>query len=64
MIGDNAKGLRQKEGFTQDSLARKVDIPYITLKKIRQIKIPLDTFQNEGDQGRKRSERIDQSDRK
>ena len=34
MIGDNVKKFRKKKRFTQDGLARKVDIPYITLTKL------------------------------
>lgn len=34
MIGDNVKKIRKKKGFTQDSLARKADIPYTTLIKL------------------------------
>lgn len=33
-IGDKIKALRQKQGLTQDALARKCDIPYTTLTKI------------------------------
>ena len=34
MIGDNVKKLRQKNGLTQDGLARKANIPYTTLTKL------------------------------
>ena len=34
MIGDNVKKFRKKNGLTQDSLARKADIPYTTLTKL------------------------------
>ncbi len=34
MIGDNVKKFRKKKGLTQDSLARKADIPYTTLTKL------------------------------
>jgi len=33
-IGDKMKQLRNKQGLTQDELARKTDIPYTTLTKI------------------------------
>jgi transcriptional regulator with XRE-family HTH domain len=33
-IGDKIKALRNKQGLTQDALARKCDIPYTTLTKI------------------------------
>lgn len=33
-IGDKIKLLRNKQGLTQDALARKADIPYTTLTKI------------------------------
>ena len=33
-IGDKIKQLRNKQGLTQDELARKSDIPYTTLTKI------------------------------
>lgn len=33
-IGDKIKRLRVKQGLTQDTLARKSDIPYTTLTKI------------------------------
>ena len=33
-IGDKIKQLRNKQGLTQDALARKSDIPYTTLTKI------------------------------
>ncbi len=33
-IGDKIKILRNKQGLTQDALARKCDIPYTTLTKI------------------------------
>ncbi len=33
-IGDKIKVLRNKQGLTQDALARKCDIPYTTLTKI------------------------------
>ena len=33
-IGDKIKKLRNKQGLTQDELARKADLPYTTLTKI------------------------------
>jgi len=33
-IGDKIKALRNRQGLTQDALARKCDIPYTTLTKI------------------------------
>jgi len=33
-IGENIKKWRKKQGFTQDTLAKKADIPYTTLAKI------------------------------
>ena len=33
-IGDKIKALRNKQGLTQDALARKCNIPYTTLTKI------------------------------
>ena len=33
-IGDKIKLLRNKQGLTQDELARKSDLPYTTLTKI------------------------------
>ena len=33
-IGDKIKRLRNKQGLTQDALARKAEIPYTTLTKI------------------------------
>ncbi|PIV25088.1 hypothetical protein COY44_02315 [Candidatus Berkelbacteria bacterium CG_4_10_14_0_8_um_filter_39_42] len=33
-IGDKIKKLRNKQGLTQDELARKSDLPYTTLTKI------------------------------
>ena len=33
-IGDKIKQLRNKQGITQDELARKSDLPYTTLTKI------------------------------
>ena len=33
-IGDKVKLLRNKQGLTQDELARKSDLPYTTLTKI------------------------------
>lgn len=33
-IGDKLKQLRNKQGLTQDELARKSDLPYTTLTKI------------------------------
>jgi len=33
-IGDKVKQLRNKQGLTQDELARKSDLPYTTLTKI------------------------------
>lgn len=35
MIGDNVKKFRKKKGLTQDNLARKADIPYTTLTKLK-----------------------------
>ncbi|HDP36361.1 MAG TPA: XRE family transcriptional regulator [Candidatus Atribacteria bacterium] len=34
MIGDNVKKFRKKKGLTQDSLARKADIPYTIFIKL------------------------------
>ena len=34
VIGDKIKQLRNKQGLTQDELARKSDLPYTTLTKI------------------------------
>ena len=34
IIGDKIKLLRNKQGLTQDELARKSDLPYTTLTKI------------------------------
>lgn len=33
-IGDKIRAIRNKQGLTQDALARKCDIPYTTLTKI------------------------------
>ena len=33
-IGDKIRQLRNKQGLTQDELARKADLPYTTLTKI------------------------------
>ncbi|MEO0075866.1 MAG: helix-turn-helix transcriptional regulator [candidate division WOR-3 bacterium] len=33
-IGDKIKQLRNKQGLTQDELARKANLPYTTLTKI------------------------------
>ncbi|HEY60131.1 MAG TPA: helix-turn-helix transcriptional regulator [Anaerolineae bacterium] len=33
-IGDKIKQIRNKQGLTQDELARKADLPYTTLTKI------------------------------
>ena len=33
-IGDKVRQLRNKQGLTQDQLARKCDLPYTTLTKI------------------------------
>jgi DNA-binding XRE family transcriptional regulator len=33
-IGDKTKQIRNKQGLTQDALARKSDLPYTTLTKI------------------------------
>jgi len=33
-VGDKIKLLRNKQGLTQDELARKADLPYTTLTKI------------------------------
>ena len=33
-IGDKIKRIRNKQGLTQDELARKADLPYTTLTKI------------------------------
>jgi len=33
-IGDKIKQLRNKQGLTQDEMARKSDLPYTTLTKI------------------------------
>ena len=34
MIGDKVKKFRNKKGLTQDTLARRLDVPYTTLAKL------------------------------
>lgn len=44
-IGDKVKQLRNKQGLTQDELARKSDLPYTTLTKIETNVITKPTIQ-------------------
>ncbi len=44
-IGDKIKQLRNKQGLTQDKLARKSDLPYTTLTKIESNVITKQTIQ-------------------
>ena len=44
-IGDKVRELRNKQGLTQDQLARKCDIPYTTLTKIESNVITKPTIQ-------------------
>jgi transcriptional regulator with XRE-family HTH domain len=44
-IGDKIKLLRNKQGLTQDELARKSDLPYTTLTKIETNVITKPTIQ-------------------
>jgi len=44
-IGDKIKQLRNKQGLTQDELARKADLPYTTLTKIETNVITKPTIQ-------------------
>ena len=44
-IGDKIKQLRNKQGLTQDELARKSDLPYTTLTKIESNIITKPTIQ-------------------
>ena len=44
-IGDKIKLLRNKQGLTQDKLARKSDLPYTTLTKIESNVITKPTIQ-------------------
>jgi len=44
-IGDKIKRLRNKQGLTQDELARKSDLPYTTLTKIESNVITKPTLQ-------------------
>ena len=44
-IGDKIKLLRNKQGLTQDELARKYDLPYATLTKIESNVITKPTIQ-------------------
>ena len=44
-IGDKIKRLRNKQGLTQDELARKSDLPYTTLTKIESNVITKPTIQ-------------------
>jgi len=44
-IGDKVKQLRNKQGLTQDELARKADLPYTTLTKIETNVITKPTIQ-------------------
>jgi transcriptional regulator with XRE-family HTH domain len=44
-IGDKIKQLRNKQGLTQDELARKSEIPYTTLTKIETNVITKPTIQ-------------------
>jgi len=44
-IGDKIKQLRNRQGLTQDELARKSDLPYTTLTKIESNVITKPTIQ-------------------
>ena len=44
-IGDKIKQLRNKQGLTQDELARKAELPYTTLTKIESNVITKPTIQ-------------------
>ena len=44
-IGDKIKQLRNRQGLTQDELARKSDLPYTTLTKIETNVITKPTIQ-------------------
>ncbi len=44
-IGDKIRQLRNKQGLTQDELARKSDLPYTTLTKIESNVITKPTIQ-------------------
>ena len=44
-IGDKIKQLRNKQGLTQDELAKKSDLPYTTLTKIESNVITKPTIQ-------------------
>ena len=44
-IGDKIKKIRNKQGITQDELARKADLPYTTLTKIESNVITKPTIQ-------------------
>ncbi len=44
-IGDKIKQLRNKQGLTQDELARKANLPYTTLTKIETNVITKPTIQ-------------------
>ena len=44
-IGDKIKKIRNKQGITQDELARKSEIPYTTLTKIESNVITKPTIQ-------------------
>lgn len=44
-IGDKIRQLRNKQGLTQDELARKADLPYTTLTKIESNVITKPTIQ-------------------
>jgi len=44
-IGNKVKQLRNKQGLTQDELARKSDLPYTTLTKIESNVITKPTIQ-------------------
>ncbi len=44
-IGDKIKQIRNKKGLTQDTLARKAELPYTTLTKIESNVITRPTIQ-------------------
>ena len=44
-IGDKIKKIRNKQGITQDELARRADLPYTTLTKIESNVITKPTIQ-------------------
>ncbi len=44
-IGDKIKKIRNKQGITQDQLARKAELPYTTLTKIESNVITKPTIQ-------------------